>query len=153
MCLWLQWLDKQDAYMKMNVIRLCTLCSCLLAVIRFDLMLSHKTWQPASGQGNTLAAFKDSIYRPVTTQNILQFLEMKKELLDSAEGMEILEQNSVVGFTLWPCLAILSNQRSLCGQQTSFWGHSDISFSYDNWQLLIRSHLSPNWGLKWFDNL
>lgn len=36
MCLWLQWLDKQVAYMKMNVIRHCTLCSCLLAVIHFD---------------------------------------------------------------------------------------------------------------------
>lgn len=37
----------------------------------------------------------------------------KRELLDSAEGMEILDQNSVVGFTLWPFLAIFKQSEKI----------------------------------------
>lgn len=51
---------------------------------------------------------------------------MRKALLDSAEGMEILDQNSAVEFTLWPFSVILSNHRRSCGHQTSFWDHSEI---------------------------
>lgn len=122
-CLWLQWLDKEDAYMKMNVIKNCKLCSCFLAVINFDSMLSHNTWQLASSQGNILATkLKDSIYKPFTTQIYSSSRRWEKSCwIPLKEWKSWTEE-----FTLWPFWVILSNHRRLCEHQTSFSDHSEM---------------------------
>lgn len=123
MCLWLQGLDKHDVYMKMNVIKHCKSCSCFLAVIRFDSMLSHSTWQLVTSQGNVLATeLKDSIYRPVTTQIYCSLWRWEKSCWILLKERKFWAEK----FTLWPFLVILSNHRRLCGHQTSCWDHNEI---------------------------
>lgn len=71
---------------------------------------------------------------------------MRKEPLDAAEGMEILNQNSVMEFTLWPFSVILSNHKRLDTKHPSEATVNLFFFSPDSCQLLIRSHLGLNWG-------
>lgn len=105
--------------MKIYVIKHCNLSSCFLAVINFDLMLSHNTWQLASSQGNILATeLKDSIYRPVPTQIYCS----KKSRWITLKEWKFWTEN----FTLWPFCVILSNHRKLCEHQTSFSDHSEM---------------------------
>lgn len=94
MCLWLQRLDKQGAYMKNEGDR--AFYTLFLLLPSHDLlqsMLSHNAWQPASSHGNVLPTeFKDSIYRAVTTQIYCSSWRWRK---DCAEGMEMLDQKTV----------------------------------------------------------
>lgn len=102
MCLWLQWLDKQGAYMKMNVIRHCTLFS--HTVIHFDTVLSHNSWQPASWQGNILATeFKDSIYIDQSSFRLIAaHRDEKKSCRVLRLGWKFWIKTVLWGFTLWP---------------------------------------------------
>lgn len=90
MCLWSRRLDKQDAYMKTNVIRHCTSRSC--NPLRFD-AIAGRFGSRLAVRGNALTTeFKDSIYGAVTTQIYCssQRREKKACMLHSAEGVESL---------------------------------------------------------------
>lgn len=96
----------------------CTFSFGFLVVICFSSMRSH------SKHSNTLAtAFKDSIYKLVTTQIYSSSWTWEQHCWILQNEWKFWARTVFLGFTLWLFSVILCNHRRSCGDQTSDWDH------------------------------